>query len=221
MNKKILLIAQSSSSIQLIREFFSLGYIPCQIVVITEDSEYNSSFINFVDYYGIKRCFALKNDFNEVLLNCLKDKFDLVISFSNPFIISEIALSKSVFLNFHPGWLPKYRGSLSTVYSLINNEKFVGGSWHYLDREVDKGPIIKRFKIPINQTDTAFSLNHKIYSLGIWHLNEVLNKVEMGFKGIMQSDKKGVFYINKFPSLENISDKDFLRKLTFFPPKHK
>jgi methionyl-tRNA formyltransferase len=224
MNKetsKILLICQGSQAVQLIREFFSLRYVPSQIHVITFDFKNDIPLISFLNEYEIKKYHASKQTFNKVLFDCLKLDFELVISFSNPFIISEKALSSSIFLNFHPGWLPKYRGSLSTVYSLINNEKYVGGSWHFIEKGVDKGSIIKRFKIYIDKNDTAFSLNHRIFGKGINYLRFVLEKVNQNYKGIIQANKKGFFYLNKFPPLENISDKELLYKLTFFPPKFK
>ena len=47
---------------------------------------------------------------------------------------------------------------------LINNEKFVGGTWHYIDKGIDTGNIIKIVKTPSKHFN-AFSLNHKIFSL--------------------------------------------------------
>lgn len=221
MNSKILLIAQGSQSIQLVRELFSLGYKPDGIDVITIDDRKNLSFIDFLDYYEIQKKYALTENFNRLLISQLRNKYIMVISFSNPFIISKDAISESIFLNFHPGWLPKYRGSFSTVNSLINKEKFVGGTWHYIFKEVDKGNIIYRFKILVDYKDTAFSLNHKIFSRGIQSLGKILQRVKNNYFGISQNKKKGRFYLNKFPSLNSINNKELIYKLTYFPPKFK
>tara|TARA_B110001450_G_scaffold20551_1_gene18703 strand:- start:3981 stop:4646 length:666 start_codon:yes stop_codon:yes gene_type:complete len=221
MNKNILLICQGSQSIQLIRELFSIGFKPNQIQVITLNENKNLSFQMFLEFYQIQKKYASYKSINDVLLSQFKNTFDLTISFSNPFIIPENIINKSKFINFHPGWLPAYRGSLSTVQSLINIEKFVGGSWHYLTKDVDKGNIISRFRILINENDTAFSLNHKIFSKGILLLRKVLLNVENGYVGIKQNPKKGKFYYNKFPSLEKISDKKLLHKINYFPPNFK
>jgi len=221
MNSKILLIAQGSQSIQIVRELFSLGYKPDGIDVITIDDRKNLSFIDFLDYYEINIKYALAENFNRLLISQLMNKYRIVISFSNPFIIPEEAISKSIFLNFHPGLLPKYRGSLSTIYSLINKEKYVGGSWHYIVKEVDQGNIIYRFKILIDSNDTAFSLNHKIFSKGIQSLCTVLNRVNNNYIGTSQSGKKGFFYLNKFPSLDKIKNKKLIYRLTYFPPNFK
>lgn len=221
MNRSVLLIAQGSQSIQLVRELFSLGYKPDGIDVITIDDSKNLSFIAFLDYYNINKKYAFAESFNTLLLSQLNNNYNIVISFSNPFIISNEAICKSIFLNFHPGWLPKYRGSLSTVNSLINNEKYVGGSWHYIVKEVDKGNIIYRFKIAVDPKDTAFSLNHKIFSKGIQSLSTILERVKNNYRGISQNKKNGRFYLNKFPSLNNITSKELVHKITYFPPNFK
>ena len=85
MNSKILLIAQGSQSIQLVRELFSLGYKPDGIDVITIDGRKNLSFVDFLDYYEIHKKYALIENFNRLLISQLKNKYSLVISFSNPF----------------------------------------------------------------------------------------------------------------------------------------
>ena len=142
---KLLIIGQGSQTIQLIRELFSLEVTPNNIKAITVEGDFNLSYIEFLSYYGIKYDICNRNNFNLTAhLSITNFCPDIVISFSNPFIISEKVLSlKTKFINFHPGILPNYKGSLSTVYSLINQEMFVGGTWHYIDKDVDTGNIIK------------------------------------------------------------------------------
>ena len=120
------------------------------------------------------------------------------------------------FINFHPGVLPKYKGNLSTVYSLINNERFVGGTWHYIDKDLDTGNIIKIIKIPIKNLN-VFTLNHKIFSLGIHYLGEIIEKVNNNYKGTIQK-KDGTFYPNKFPIIDEL-DIELQKKIFYFPPK--
>ena len=75
---------------------------------------------------------------------------------------------------------------------MINGEKNVGGTWHYINKEVDKGNIITTITIPIEEDSTAFSLNHKIFSSGIQQLEKVIKLVNKNFKGITQ-DQEGKF----------------------------
>ena len=114
----IVLITQGSQAISLVRKLFSLGYKPNQILTFTNNDEKNKCFIEFLNYYNIKTKL-------EINMSLVKDE-DLVISYSN---IHKIDINnKSKYINFHPGLLPQYKGSLSTVHSLINDEKEVGGT---------------------------------------------------------------------------------------------
>ena len=225
--KKILLITQGSQAIQLIREFYSLGIKPKDLTVLTLNETgrniinydfSNLSFLRFIQYYKINFEFISDLTFDDIL-NKHASLNDIVISFSNPFIIKEGVLNKSTFINFHPGILPNYRGSLSTVWSMLNNEDYVGGTWHYIEKRVDTGNILSQHKIPVTPTSTAFSLNHKIFSKGISEIGNVLELVNGEDKGIKQEGKSR-FYYNKFPSLtkEDKWDDDLKSRVNYFPP---
>lgn len=216
--KKLIIIGQGSQLIQLIRELYSLKYTPNNLKVITVGGEFNLSCIEFLKYYKIDYSTVNKSTFTPILGDYIKDlNPECVISFSNPFIIpEEVLLLSPQFINFHPGVLPFYKGSLSTVYSLINQESSVGGTWHYITPEVDQGNILEVFNIPIKDNN-AFSLNHKIFSLGVQCLGKVLEKVFNKDKGKSQ-DKIGKFYYNKFPDVSHL-DSELQEKILYFPPK--
>lgn len=215
--KKYLIISQGSQAIHLLRELFSLEIKPSEISILTIDHKSNLSFSEFLSYYEIEKTIVNKRMFNETLATKL-GLCKLVISFSNPFIISPDNLSKSTFINFHPGILPSYRGSLSTVWSMINGENFVGGTWHYVGEKVDQGNILASTKINIKQSSTAFSLNHQIFSEGIGLVGHVLNLVEQKCKGTKQPIG-GRFYYNKFPNLLELNlSQELIERVDFFPP---
>ncbi len=77
-------------------------------------------------------------------------------------------------INIHPSLLPKYKG-LNTHQKVIdNNDRKHGASVHYVDIELDSGPIVIQAEIPVLENDTAESLaervlteEHKIYPLAI------------------------------------------------------
>ena len=218
--KNYLIIGQGSQTIQLIREMFSLEIKPDQLSVITLKDESNLSFLEFLKYYEIKTEITDNKKFDKTLTKVLKDKVDLVISFSNPFIIDKNQLSKSTFINFHPGMLPLYRGSLSTVNAMLNKSEKTGGTWHYISPAVDRGNIIDGVEVRISPTSTAFSLNHEVFALGISELHIVLDAVKNKVKGAKQP-KEGKFYYNKFPDLNKLEDKDLKSRINYFPPKFK
>jgi methionyl-tRNA formyltransferase len=215
---KVIVIGQGSQTIQLIRQLFSLGIPPNNLKSITVEGDFNTSYLEFLSYYKIDYRICLKNNFNTKLKLLISDfSPNITISFSNPFILSEeVLLLNTKLINFHPGILPKYKGNLSIIHSLINKELFVGGTWHYIDKNIDTGNIIKVFKIPVGEFN-AFSLNHKIFSLGIHYLDSIIDKVNKGYKGIRQK-KHGKFYSNKFPDISKF-DYELQNRLSYFPPK--
>lgn len=217
--KNYLIIGQGSQTIQLIRELFSLNTRPDQLTVLTLSAIENKSFIEFIKYYKITYILTTKTKFDNDLDNTLKNKKDIVISFSNPFIIKSKYLSKSTFINFHPGILPTYRGSFSTVHAMMDGAEKTGGTWHYITARVDKGNILKSIEVLINKNSTAFSLNHEVYSLAIQELQGVILNVELGNKGQKQPYNVGTFYLNSFPDLSNIEDEDLKYRINYFPPK--
>jgi methionyl-tRNA formyltransferase len=215
---KFLIVGQGSQNIQLIRQLFSLEVTPNNLSVITLKGDFNSCYIEFLSYYNIDYHICDKDNFNVEIYSLIKNfSPNIVISFSNPFIISEEVLSLNPkFINFHPGILPNYKGSLSTIHSLINKEIFVGGTWHYMDKNIDTGNIIKIVKTK-SEKFNAFTLNHKIFSLGINCLSEILSKVNSNYSGVIQK-QNGIYYSNKFPDISKLSI-ELQNRIVYFPPK--
>lgn len=60
-------------------------------------------------------------------------------------------------MNLHPSLLPKYRGCSSLTWAMIEQEKEVGFTYHYVDELCDTGKIILQKSFPIfnfeNQTN--------------------------------------------------------------------
>lgn len=214
---RFIIIGQGSQTIQLIRQLFSISSRPDALKVITIDGDFNLSFIEFLSYYKITYEICDKISFEDVLYSSITDFLpNIVISFSNPFIISEKNLLLDVkYINYHPGVLPEYKGSLSTIHSLINQEPFVGGTWHYIDKGIDTGNIIKSIKIPIENFN-AFTLNHKIFSLGISCLGEIIEKVRNNYTGTPQK-KTGNYYSRDFPDISHL-DSELQKRILYFPP---
>jgi methionyl-tRNA formyltransferase len=57
------------------------------------------------------------------------------------------------FINFHAGKLPFYRGCNVINWALINGEKEIGLTAHYVNEEIDTGDIILQRTLPIAWTD--------------------------------------------------------------------
>ena len=89
---------------------------------------------------------------------------DFIFSISFPFLIPEEVLSygKERFINFHPGPLPQYRGSMPIFEVLKNQEKTTAISVHFMDSKYDEGPVIFKENLKIDQNDTYGQLAVKL-----------------------------------------------------------
>lgn len=74
-------------------------------------------------------------------------------------------------LNIHPSLLPAFPGLDAQKQALDYGVKFTGCTVHLVDEELDHGPIVKQFVVPILTDDTVETLSarilaeeHKAYS---------------------------------------------------------
>ncbi len=93
---------------------------------------------------------------------------DLIISayYRKIFPESLIGIPRLGCVNIHPGLLPYYRGPIPTFWAMIRGEKFCGVTLHFIDKNVDTGPIIDQCKLAIKDSDTGFSLNDRAMKFG-------------------------------------------------------
>jgi len=148
---------------------------------------------------------------------------DLLINFNSSIILSKDLLSCLTIggINFHPGLLPDYKGCFSSSWSLINNEKYVGFTYHFMNEKFDSGNILFTKSIKVLPEDDAFSLNYKIFQHGIPMLNKALDSIDSA--GVAQSDE-GKYYYNNLPhngEMQLSWDEDYAMrfiKAMHFPP---
>jgi phosphoribosylglycinamide formyltransferase-1 len=74
-------------------------------------------------------------------------------------------------LNIHPSLLPSFPGLESQRQALEYGVKFAGCTVHFVDENLDAGPIVLQAVVPVLDTDTEASLSdrilaeeHRIYS---------------------------------------------------------
>lgn len=65
-------------------------------------------------------------------------------------------------LNIHPSLLPSFPGLESQRQALEYGVKFAGCTVHFVDENLDAGPIIMQAVVPVAGTDTEESLSAKI-----------------------------------------------------------
>lgn len=118
---------------------------------------------------------ALKNDIpvlQPLKINTITKKIkdlkpDLIIVIAYAQIIPEDILNIPQYgcINVHASLLPKYRGAACIQASILNGDKKTGISVMKMDKGLDTGPIISKFKIDINDDDTTGNLFNKLSEL--------------------------------------------------------
>lgn len=105
-----------------------------------------------------------------------------------------IAVPKHGFINLHPSLLPNYRGLAPQHYPIINGEKEVGITVHYIDEGTDTGDIILQKSYPL--TDDMYVAD--LHALWLKEYKsimvEALERVQEGADTISQKGMEGTFY---------------------------
>jgi len=92
---------------------------------------------------------------NEVDLVCLAGYMRLL----SPFFV---AAFPNRILNIHPSLLPSFPGLESQRQALEYGVKFAGCTVHFVDENLDAGPIVLQAVVPVLDQDTEASLSERI-----------------------------------------------------------
>ncbi len=65
-------------------------------------------------------------------------------------------------LNVHPALLPAFPGLDAQKHALEHGAKITGATVHFVDKEVDAGPIILQAHVPVRDDDTVDTLSARI-----------------------------------------------------------
>lgn len=219
---RVVLASQGSQGILVLRELFNLGYEINDIDVYVCKGSFNAPLFEFLKYLNMNyQEISNSLDFERVIKN--KQKNSVLLSVSWKFLITKKILQFFNYkaINFHPGLLPNYKGCFSSSWSLINNEKYVGFTYHFMNEKFDSGNILLTKLIKVLPEDDAFSLNYKIFQQGIPMLNKALDLIETA--GVAQSDE-GKYYYNSLPhngEMQISWDEDYAMRFIramHFPP---
>ncbi len=83
-------------------------------------------------------------------------------------------------INLHPSLLPKYPGLNSIKKALNAKEKVTGCTIHWVNSELDSGPIIEQRYVKISKNDTLDSLSEKVHTAEHLLLPKVITEISLG-----------------------------------------
>jgi len=127
------------------------------------------------------RSFANKSDFDIKLKNILNPKKNdilLLCGYMNKIPEHLIEAFSGNVINIHPSLLPKYKG-LDTHEKVIRNKDTEHGcSIHFVTSNIDDGPVIAQYHLPIKSSDDKMSIAEKLLPLEHKLYYEVLKIIE-------------------------------------------
>ena len=149
-------------------------------------------------YKNIKISFFKTNNVDDTevkkfILNT-KEKIFVYSGYAGKIIKNKKILKKKFFLHSHSGKLPKYRGSTTIYYSLLNEKKIFCTTFR-MNSDIDKGEIlfVKKYPIPKNLKKLDF-YDNEIRAMNLLY---TLKKISLSKKKFMKSnlDTYSPYYI--------------------------
>lgn len=121
-----------------------------------------------VIYINLKEKIKLDEFFTSI-------KNTLIISANNFYIFKKSCVEQNFIINYHNSLLPKHKGCNAHIWSIWENDKKSGITWHKVDCGIDTGEIILQKEIQITEETTALKLLKKQHIIAIESLKECFN----------------------------------------------
>ena len=136
--------------------------------------------VDIVQGTGI-RCARVANHNDEECQTLLKEfSLDVIVLGDTRIIRSPIlAIPRIGIINVHPGYLPDVRGNNPYIWAVYHDLP-QGCSVHFIDTDIDTGPIILRKKLDLTHVSSFPILMHTLIEACGNLLARALNQVEQG-----------------------------------------
>jgi methionyl-tRNA formyltransferase len=132
---------------------------------------------------------------------------DLIISIRYRKIFKQQAIAIPGFgiINLHSGLLPEYRGAMATFWAMLNGDKNIGSTLHYItDGTIDTGRIIAKSAIECDYQESYLTNVLKLYQPGCTNIIEAVKHIEsVGSTPVLPLQATGTYY--SFPNAENLA----------------
>lgn len=178
MTRIAVLVSGRGSNLQAIIDSIESGYLGAQISVVISDNG-DAFALQRANRHGINavhidpKRFASKELYEEEVLGVLKShKVELLLLAGYMRILGKTILTayKDQILNIHPALLPAFPGLHAQEQAFDHGVKVAGCTVHFVNEELDGGPIILQKCVEVKEDDTAKTLadrileqEHKIY----------------------------------------------------------
>ena len=99
-------------------------------------------------------------------IKALEPDFLLSFHFNQKLLQSVIDVPGQAALNFHPSYLPAWRGVDPVLFALQAQDSVFGGSIHCLTDEIDRGDVLLREKLGHEHVAGLIKTNAALFTLG-------------------------------------------------------
>jgi len=187
------LCSGNGTNLQAIIDNVKSGYIPAEIALVVSDRK-DAFALERASKAGIetitldKKDYKGREDFDKELIKHLKKRdVGLVVLAGFMRLLSGYFIKeyKNKIINIHPALLPSFKGTHGVKDALECGVKVTGVSVHFVDENLDNGPIITQKCVDIKDDDTEKTLlervhieEHKIYPEAIKLFVEGKLKIE-------------------------------------------
>ena len=115
-----------------------------------------------------KKSFVSNDKYNSDLIKILNPKKNsllLLCGYMNKVPENIIKSYNGNIINIHPSLLPKYKGLYTHDKVIANKDLYHGCTTHYVTNDIDCGPLIAQYKIPVNRTDDSSSVAKRLLAV--------------------------------------------------------
>jgi len=177
-----ILASGKGTNFEVLAKAVKRGYIKAEIKLLITDKE--KAFVRrrakrfkIREFFINPKNFKSRLSFDKELVKILhKEKIDLVVLAGYMRILSSVFVRsfKNRILNIHPALLPAFRGTNAIERALKYGCKLTGVTVHFVNEQIDAGPIILQKSIKIKEGTAleelekrVHELEHKLYPLAV------------------------------------------------------
>jgi phosphoribosylglycinamide formyltransferase-1 len=171
MKKRLgVLLSGRGSNFEALAESVAAGRIPNAEIAIALSNREDARGIEKARAFGIEaRVISSKGlereAYDKLVIAALQEKrVDLVCLAGYMRLLSPqfVAAFRNRILNIHPSLLPAFPGLEAQRQALEHGAKFSGCTVHFVDENLDAGPIVLQACVPIEDNDTPETLAERI-----------------------------------------------------------
>jgi len=164
------LLSGRGSNFEALADSVAAGRIPNAEIAIVISNRENAPGIDKARGRGISAQVIPsrgleREPYDKLVIAALEDKkVDLVCLAGYMRLLSPafVAAYRGRILNIHPSLLPAFPGLESQRQAIEHGAKFSGCTVHFVDENLDAGPIILQAAVPIRDDDTPETLSERV-----------------------------------------------------------